>query len=207
VKGSDAEVEIDTPNELRGDLTMDAEVEIMRLTVLPETGLLIQDSRGFATKVIRVDTQTVTPSPQPGSEPSPFPAMLLHQHARAAHCRVLTPQEQVELATLRKIVTPNPEHVDIVALTICILGGLAGSWDGGSPWLWPAVLAELATLGLYASRWLPQIHLRRDVLAGIVAQVQDDGPLVEVLPFSRRVWSIDGEPAPFRRNSPDPSVL
>jgi hypothetical protein len=176
--------------------------ETYRLIVGSESGVVL----GSSLREKEPKTTKVLQSHEPGNEQALFPQRRLQEIDPQFPTRDLTLWELTELERLIKSMS-NLNGVGSIALTF--FGGVlifVGIREGREllGFLVPAICLGLGLyLGFVRIRHqLLALKLRRDLKGGIV--VLDDNAAMhghaslEVLPFSKAIWTINGQPGPIR---------
>jgi hypothetical protein len=141
----------------------------------------------------------------------PIPAELLRNPAaQGLRHRHITPEERAEIAKhISSTFTPKTKHVFLLAVMGVIFYSLiSDALVSTKPLMtaqWLMIVAGVlmfTVLGVLLARlWRIGLRLRKDLRNGRIITAPEHPLQWEFLPFSKRVWSVRGFPAPWRTRS------
>lgn len=201
---------LDTENRLQpAALVHVARDEPLTVEVLPRSGAVLSVNAKGSRVWSEMQKGTTAQTSDHARAAAKFVRQIDGRDAIAVGERAMGPEELAELVAH----APMLSRLDLLLATSCLALAAVSWWRAVkivSPTLFLPVVSSIAALWLIVrafSRWKSHRRFAADIASGRVVIIQHlhdnaaNGPPIEYLPLSGALWSVDHEPASWRRLS------
>jgi hypothetical protein len=170
---------------------------------IPETGLLLREPEGLFSRVVVTQVSSATPRPVEQAlrglypEPAGFDGGMSETH------RFLSPVEVRDLNGVALRLAARPKLWTVLLAAYVIFGFWAESRHPVSAGMvvelgFLTLIGLISIAGFYVG-FKQYILFKKDITTGFVVRTEIGHRAVELLPNSKYVWTVEGEPSLDRR--------